>query len=372
MSRRRRGRLQVAAARSIAAYAGLSHYCNTVDGVRALGAVLALAPPLMIGGLLLRRWAKPLIAPVLAALALLLSRAGTCSKENSIGCVCCRTARCTVFWPSASRARCVPARPRCAPSWRTSCTDLDAARSALQPTGHRRMGVIFRRHRRDHGRSVRRGAAARVVAVHELLHPAAGGAHVHSRVCRQAPRRCRRPSAAAFWPRCGLFSPVHRRLAWRPNALLSHDSPTAVLAYREGGVIDAQQFLADAVRLAESSAARASTCSMSALDRYHFTVGLAACLISGQSQPLALHSHTGGRRGSSLQFAPDAFCLTDDARCDIELPRFYFPASTAERSAALRRMPGVCRRSPRPSSRRSCSPPDRRGRRCPTARPGDG
>ncbi len=73
MSRRRRDRLQVAAVfAAIAAYAGLSHYCNTVEGARALGAALAIAPPLMVGVLVLRRWARPLIAPALAALALLL------------------------------------------------------------------------------------------------------------------------------------------------------------------------------------------------------------------------------------------------------------------------------------------------------------
>jgi uncharacterized membrane protein len=73
VSRHRRGRLQVAAVcASIVAYAGLSHYCNTVEGAHALGAALAIAPALVIGGLLLRRWARPLIAPALAVLALLL------------------------------------------------------------------------------------------------------------------------------------------------------------------------------------------------------------------------------------------------------------------------------------------------------------
>ena len=73
MSGHRRGRLQVAAVcATIAAYTGLSHYCNTVAGAHALGSALAIAPPLMIGGLLLRRRAKPLLAPALAALALLL------------------------------------------------------------------------------------------------------------------------------------------------------------------------------------------------------------------------------------------------------------------------------------------------------------
>ncbi len=73
MSRRRPDRLQVAAVfASIAVYAGLSHYCNTVEGAHAVGATLAIAPPLMVGVLMLRRWARPLVVPALAALALLL------------------------------------------------------------------------------------------------------------------------------------------------------------------------------------------------------------------------------------------------------------------------------------------------------------
>lgn len=73
MSGRRPDRLQVAAVfASIAAYAGLSHYCNTVEGAQALGATLAIAPPLMVAVLVLRRRARPLIAPAIAALALLL------------------------------------------------------------------------------------------------------------------------------------------------------------------------------------------------------------------------------------------------------------------------------------------------------------
>jgi uncharacterized membrane protein len=65
--------LQLAAASVLlAAYTGLSHYCNT-HGVRGLGAILALTPPLVIGVSLLWRSAPSWIAgPLTVAAALLL------------------------------------------------------------------------------------------------------------------------------------------------------------------------------------------------------------------------------------------------------------------------------------------------------------
>jgi uncharacterized membrane protein len=65
--------LQIAAACALlAAYTGLSHYCNT-HSIRALGAVLALTPPLGLGLGLLWRSARPWVAgPLTLAGALLL------------------------------------------------------------------------------------------------------------------------------------------------------------------------------------------------------------------------------------------------------------------------------------------------------------
>jgi uncharacterized membrane protein len=65
--------LQLAAASALlAAYTGLSHYCN-IHGIRGLGAVLALAPPLILGSSLLWRSAPPWMAgPLTVAAALLL------------------------------------------------------------------------------------------------------------------------------------------------------------------------------------------------------------------------------------------------------------------------------------------------------------
>ena len=109
----------------------------------------------------------------------------------------------------------------------------------------------------------------------------------------------------------------------RAIALFSHSTPTAVVAYRAGAPVSARHFLADARRLAQSlphSKHVLNTCA----DRYRFTVGLAACLMSNRISLLP-STHTPQVIGQLAAFAPDAFCLTDDRNCDIELPQVYIP-----------------------------------------------
>jgi acyl-coenzyme A synthetase/AMP-(fatty) acid ligase len=106
-------------------------------------------------------------------------------------------------------------------------------------------------------------------------------------------------------------------------ALLSHDSPTAVVAYRGGVPVTAQRFLSDAQRLARSLPTGRHVLN-ACTDRYRFTVGLAACLITGRVCLLP-STHTPEVIGQLARFAPDAFCLTDDSRCDIGLPRVHYP-----------------------------------------------
>jgi acyl-coenzyme A synthetase/AMP-(fatty) acid ligase len=106
-------------------------------------------------------------------------------------------------------------------------------------------------------------------------------------------------------------------------ALLSHGTPTAVIAYRGGVPITAQRFLSDAKRLGESLPAGMHVLNVCA-DRYRFTVGLAACLITRRVSLLP-STHTPEVIRHMLGFAPDAFCLTDDAACDIGLPQVYYP-----------------------------------------------
>jgi acyl-coenzyme A synthetase/AMP-(fatty) acid ligase len=107
-------------------------------------------------------------------------------------------------------------------------------------------------------------------------------------------------------------------------ALLSHSSPTATVAYRAGIPITVRQFLSDARQLANRLPDSVHVLNVCA-DRYHFTVGLAASLLS-QRISLLPSTHTPQVIAQLSAFAPGAFCLTDDARCDIELPQVYFPA----------------------------------------------
>ena len=105
-------------------------------------------------------------------------------------------------------------------------------------------------------------------------------------------------------------------------ALLSHGTPAAVIAYRGGLPVTAQRFLSDAERLARSLPSGAHVLNV-CVDRYRFTVGLAACLITGRISLLP-SSHTPEVIGQLAGFAPDAFCLTDDPHCDIGLPKHHY------------------------------------------------
>ncbi len=107
-------------------------------------------------------------------------------------------------------------------------------------------------------------------------------------------------------------------------ALLSHSTPSAVIAYRAGLPVTAQRFLSDARQLAQNLPAGRHVLNVCA-DRYRFTVGLAACLITRRVSLLP-STHTPEVIGQLASFAPDAFCLTDDPHCDIGLPRVHYPA----------------------------------------------
>jgi acyl-coenzyme A synthetase/AMP-(fatty) acid ligase len=106
-------------------------------------------------------------------------------------------------------------------------------------------------------------------------------------------------------------------------ALLSHASPTAILAYRSGEPVTARQFLADAAQAARCLPEARHVLNVCA-DRYQFTVGLAACLMSNRVSLLP-STHTPQVIAQLAAFSPDAFCLTDDKHCDIELPQAFYP-----------------------------------------------
>lgn len=116
-------------------------------------------------------------------------------------------------------------------------------------------------------------------------------------------------------------------------ALLSHALPTAIVAHRSGLAVTARQFLDEANQVARGLPNCKHLLNICA-DRYHFTVGLAACLISERISLLP-STHTPQVIAQLRAFAPDAFCLTDDTRCDIDLPQAYLPDLVA-RPAPLR------------------------------------
>ena len=109
------------------------------------------------------------------------------------------------------------------------------------------------------------------------------------------------------------------------SALFSHQDPGAVIAYREGRAISAQQFLADAAALMALLPPGRHVLNV-CVDRYRFTVGLAACLMSGRVSLLP-STHTPEVIRQLVHFAPDVFCLADEPACSIELPRFMYPAN---------------------------------------------
>lgn len=116
-------------------------------------------------------------------------------------------------------------------------------------------------------------------------------------------------------------------------ALLSHGTPTAVVAYRGGLPITARRFLSDAEHLSRRLPAGRHVLNV-CTDRYHFSVGLAACLMTGRVSLLP-STHTPEVIGQLAGFAPDAFCLTDDPHCDIDLPRVHHRWETAAPAADI-------------------------------------
>jgi len=98
-----------------------------------------------------------------------------------------------------------------------------------------------------------------------------------------------------------------------------------VVAYRAGKPIRAAQFLADVAALGARLGAGRHVLNACA-DRYHFAVGLGASLVTGKVSLLP-PTRTPEVIRQLCSFAPDVVCLTDEADCDIALPKVKFPES---------------------------------------------
>jgi acyl-coenzyme A synthetase/AMP-(fatty) acid ligase len=104
--------------------------------------------------------------------------------------------------------------------------------------------------------------------------------------------------------------------------LIAHSCADAVVAYRAGSPLRADEFVADVKRVAATLPPGRHILN-ACVDRYRFTVGFAAALVA-EKVSLLPSTHTPGMIRELTVFAPDVFCLTDDARCDIDLPRAMY------------------------------------------------
>ena len=96
-----------------------------------------------------------------------------------------------------------------------------------------------------------------------------------------------------------------------------------MVAYRAGVPVRAAHFLAEVMRVAAALPERRHVLNACA-DRYRFTVAFAASLVANKISLLP-STHTPEVIRQLTEFAPDVFCLTDDPRCQIDLPRVGFP-----------------------------------------------
>lgn len=96
-----------------------------------------------------------------------------------------------------------------------------------------------------------------------------------------------------------------------------------MVAYRAGFPLRARNFLADVMLVAAALPAGRHVLN-ACQDRYRFTVGFAASLVANKVSLLP-STHTPEVIRQLTQFAPDVFCLTDDVRCQIDLPRVWYP-----------------------------------------------
>ena len=118
--------------------------------------------------------------------------------------------------------------------------------------------------------------------------------------------------------------------------LLGHASLDDIFAYRPSGAVRVRDFLADVAALADLLPAgrhQLNVCQ----DRYRFTVGLAAGLVSGKTslQPASQSAET----LRQIQVAcPDVYCLCDSDFDHLDLPCLDFPqlGATTETTAGPR------------------------------------
>ncbi|MGA8259600.1 MAG: AMP-binding protein [Arenicellales bacterium] len=115
--------------------------------------------------------------------------------------------------------------------------------------------------------------------------------------------------------------------------LVSHVSPQQVIAWHADGAVTVGRFLNDVRQLAALFPSGGSLFNICG-DRYCFSVGLAAAIVTGKISLLP-STHTPETVRQIKSFAPDVFCLTDNDTCTVDLPRLRYPVTSPPRGATF-------------------------------------
>ncbi|MCO4863199.1 AMP-binding protein [Cupriavidus sp. WGlv3] len=113
--------------------------------------------------------------------------------------------------------------------------------------------------------------------------------------------------------------------------IVAHAAPDDIIAWVHGRPVTVRQFLADTARLA-AALPHGGHVFNACTDRYRFTVGLCAALLTGKPTLLP-PSHTPETVRQLLAFAPDAFCLHDQPDAAFAMPALHYHDDLAATAA---------------------------------------
>jgi acyl-coenzyme A synthetase/AMP-(fatty) acid ligase/uncharacterized membrane protein len=130
-------------------------------------------------------------------------------------------------------------------------------------------------------------------------------------------------SVMAYWNSGKETAAPDNPAAAQTLPLVAYPSLDSVLAYRNGRPIAVRQFLDEVWQLAERLPEGRHVLNL-CVDRYRFTVGLAACIVTGRVSLLP-STHTPEMLRQMQQIAPDVFCIADQEDDSIALPTFRYP-----------------------------------------------
>jgi len=121
--------------------------------------------------------------------------------------------------------------------------------------------------------------------------------------------------------------------------LLGHASLDDIFAWRPGGPVTVRHFLADAAALVDCLPPGHHLLNV-CQDRYRFTVGLAACLLSGRTS-LQPSSHSPETLRRIAAECTDVCCLCDGNFNTLDLLRLDFPALVAVKPENVGKIPAI-------------------------------